>query len=383
MKPVLFALVTLVLGVAIGWVGTRSEFAGDVLPLTRDEAANPNRQSLAGPRAVVVNGERFDFGTMDRFARATHTFRIRNDGNSPLELALGATTCKCTVGNLNASRLAPGEETDVKLEWQVKTGDMRFEQSAELITNDPHHNPIRLVIHGLVIDTVRLAEPQITLNDLSANEESVFRMPVYAFRATDLAVVSHRWLKPDNADRLQVSVEPLDPAEAKPAGVTSGVTIVLKALPGLPLGPLAETLQLTLNIPDTDPLDVPVFGSVVSDVSLVGPGVNATRLLFNVGQGRSSAGLKRTAYVVVKGPHRSETEVQLVGTEPAAEFQATLGEPLRDNPALVRYPLSIEIPPNTTPVARTGEENYARVKLTTTHPQVKELVVKLRYIIKE
>jgi hypothetical protein len=382
MKPLLFALVSLVLGVAIGWVSTRSEFARDVLPVTRDEAANPGADLRTGPRAVVVNGERFDFGTMDRFARDKHTFKIRNDGNAPLELALGNTTCKCTVGSLNSSRLPPGEGTDVTLEWQVKTGDFRFEQSAELLTNDPHHNPIRLIIHGTVIDTLRPEEPQITLSDLSANEESEVRMAVFAFRVNDLAAVSYRWLKPDNADRLKVSFEPLPPEKLPPGG-TSGVTIVLKVLPGLPLGPLAETLQITFNVPEYDPLDVPVYGSVVSDVSLAGPGVNAARLLVNLGQAPASEGLKRTAYIVVKGRHRGDTQVQLVGTEPSAEFQATLGEPMRDNPALVRFPLTIEIPPNATPVARTGDENFARVKLTTTHPQVKEMTVKLRYIIKE
>src|SRR4030095_11179359 len=145
---------SLVLGIAIGWVSTRSEFARDVLPLTRAEATHPEADVASGPRAVVIDGERHDFGTMDRFAKGSHTFRVRNEGPAPLELALGHTTCKCTVGNLTTSRLAPGEGTDVKLDWQVKTGDEMFEQSAELITNDPHHNPIRLVIYGKARDTL-------------------------------------------------------------------------------------------------------------------------------------------------------------------------------------------------------------------------------------
>ncbi len=386
MKPALFALVSLVLGVAIGWIGTRNEFTRDaatVAPVHPAGTGQAGPTSYLGPRAVVVNGERHDFGTMDRFASGSHTFQVRNDGNAPLELTLGHTTCKCTVGNLTNSRLPPGETTDVKLDWQVKTGDPQFEQSAQLITNDPHHNPIHLVIHGKVIDTIRPEDAQITLNEISTSEETVARLSVFAFRATDLQVTSHRWAHPEHVDRLQVSFEPLARSATRPSGVTSGVTVVLKVLPGLPLGQFAQTLVLTFNLPDRDPLELPVFGTVISDIGLAGPGVAPTRLLANLGTVKAGVGLKRTVFVVVKGPYRNETQVQLASAEPSSEFMATLGEPLRDNPALVRFPLTIEIPKSTPPVARTGDENFAHIKLAVAHPHVKEVIVNVRYVVAE
>ncbi len=383
MKPALIALVCLVLGVAIGWVSTRNEFARDVLPLTPARADNPQSEIAPAPRAVVVNGERHQFGTMDRYAKGSHVFKIRNEGNAPLELALGHTTCKCTVGELTTSRLAPGESTDVRLDWQVKTGESMFEQSAELTTNDPRHNPIHLTIHGNVIDTVRPDEPGFTLNDLSTNDTRIVRMGVWAYRATDLAVTSYRWLKPEHVDHLQVSIEPVPPDVKWPQGATSGVVVALKILPGLPLGPISQTLQLDLNLSDREPLDLPLFGTVISDVSLAGPGVSASRLLVNLGQIKVGQGMKRTVFVTAKGPLRKDTEVRLSSSEPMGEFQATLGEAIRDNPALVRFPLTIEIPPSAAPIARNGDENYAHIRLTTTHPQVKELVVNLRYIVRE
>ena len=384
MKPALFALVALVLGVALGWVGTRTEFARDVLPIEPESKSVPGGPTQMGPRAVVASGERHEFGSMDRYAKGSHDFLIKNEGNAPLELSLGSTTCKCTMSNLTKSKLEPGETTVVKLDWTVKTLDPEFEQSAEIITNDPHHNPIRLSIHGHVIDALRPEEPQFTLNDLSANEATTVRLRVFGFKSSDLQVVKHEWVKPENTDRLQVSVEPLSAAEVTPRKpATSGVAVVLHIQPGLPLGPLSQVLRLTFNIPDHDPLEIPLYGTVISDVSLAGPGVTANRLLVNLGTVPSGSAFKRTVYVTVKGPYRDQTKLRIGGVTPDQELQATLGEPLRENPKVDRYPLTLELSPSTRPVARTADENFARIKLDVTHPQVKELDLKVRYIVRE
>jgi hypothetical protein len=383
MKPALFALVSLVLGIALGWVGTRTEFARDVLPVTSVSAGDAADSTRKGPRAVVANGERFEFGTMDRFAKSSHEFQIANEGDAPLEITLGPTTCKCTLSNLTKDKLAPGETTAVKLEWTVKTGEPEFEQSASITTNDPHHNPIHLSIHGHVIDSLRPEESQFTLNDLSANEATTVRLRVFAFKASELKVIDHHWIKPDHADHLQVSFEPLTRAELDSQKAVSGLAVVLKVQPGLPLGPISQVLKITFDLPDRDPLEIPLFGTVVSDVSLAGPGVTPSRLLVNLGTIQAGTTAKRTAYIMVKGPYRSETTLKLASVNPDHDFQATLGEPLRDNPKLDRYPLTIDIPATATPVARTGDENFAQIKFQVTHPQVKELLVKVRYIIKE
>jgi hypothetical protein len=381
MKPALFAIVSLVVGVAIGWVGTRAEFARDVLPLEAKPAGG--NSAPQGPRAVVVNGERFDFGSMDRFGKGTHEFLIKNEGDAPLELTLGKTTCKCTISDLADNNLAPGETTSVTLEWTVKTGDPQFEQSAEILTNDPSHNPVSVSIYGAVIDTLKAEEPQITLNELSANESTTVRMRVFAYKAPELKVVDHQWVKAELADHFQVAFEPLTEEELRAKKATAGTAVVVKVLPGLPLGQLSQVLKVTFDIPDHDPLEIPLFGSVVSDVSIAGPGVTPARLLVNLGTVQSGTAVKRTAYIMFKGPHREGAQLALASVTPEQEIQATLGEALRDNPKVDRYPLTIELPATLAPIARAADENYAQIKITTSHPQVKELVVKVRYIVKE
>jgi hypothetical protein len=297
---------------------------------------------------------------------------------------LGHTTCKCTLGNLNDNKLPPGESTTVTVKWEVKTGDAMFEQNAEIITNDPRHNPLHLTIHGQVIDTLRPEDYQFTLNDISANEPTAVRLRVFAFRGNELSVVNHTWAKPEYVDHMDVSFEPLSAEElASRKGSTAGLAIVLRVKPGMPLGPIAQTLRVAFNLANHDPLEFPIQGTVVSDIGLSGPDVNSQRLLVNMGTLQSGVAARRTVYVIVKGPYRDQTRLQLVGVEPQRDFAATLGEPLRDNPRLDRYPLSIEIPATAVPVARTADETYARVKFQVTHPQVKEMTVLVRYVVKE
>ncbi|MCU0880179.1 MAG: DUF1573 domain-containing protein, partial [Pirellulaceae bacterium] len=98
MRTALLAVVCLAIGGMAGWLATRNEFSVHVVELTNISATGTTAADKAppkiGPLAKVVNGERYDFGTMDRYATQSHSFIIANDGDEPLILKLGKTTCK-------------------------------------------------------------------------------------------------------------------------------------------------------------------------------------------------------------------------------------------------------------------------------------------------
>src|SRR5262245_49424419 len=171
MKPTLFAMVALVAGVAAGYAITHREFAHEVMPVdTRTVAANSGDsvRGKIGPKVVVVNGERHDFGTMDRNAHGKHDFIVRNDGDAPLTLATGQPSCGVCIKVFSVAkeRLEPSERTEVTIEWDVKVGDAEFEQSGPLTTNDPVHKTVTLYIRGRILDSVRLDRPDVHFHDL-------------------------------------------------------------------------------------------------------------------------------------------------------------------------------------------------------------------------
>ena len=387
MKSLLLSLVTLAAGVTIGTTIAYWEVGGDRLPIG-DSALQITDVSSAGnkrsPRIVVVNGERHNFGKMDRDAKGEHVFIIRNDGTAALTLVQGSTTCKCTLSQLNRDALQPGETAEVRLEWTAKTSERQFEQSAELITNDPVRPMVELRIEGQVIDLLRPEATQITLGNFTADEGTRANMKIFAYRGSQLQIDDYQWLVPATAEKFQVSFEPLSAEQiAAEPGAVSGVMMHLVAKPGLPMGALQQTIRLTTNFSEAAPLELQIVGNVVSDITLIGPQVDGEKLIVTIGPVQRSTGNKTKLYLVVKGPHRQDIKISVASVDPPVEFKATVGPPARDNPKIVRFPLTIEIPPGATPLTRMPIGNYAQIKLTTTHPDIKEMVINVRYAVTE
>jgi hypothetical protein len=156
------------------------------------------------------------------------------------------------------------------------------------------------------------------------------------------------------------------------------LTVVLE--PGMPWGKSSSRSDRYLN-PDAT-FEIPVYGSVVSDISLAGQNSSAERMVVYLGSFSSSQGATSTVYLVVKGPHRDQTELKIAEVLPNSELTATLGEPIRDNPQIVSFPVTLAVPKGTSPVSRLGKGSVA-VRVETTHPQLKELTFFVRFAVVE
>jgi hypothetical protein len=151
--------------------------------------------------------------------------------------------------------------------------------------------------------------------------------------------------------------------------------------PGLPYGDFREEVNVSTN-QSPDPVKVHLIGNVASDILLVGQNVVREKSIVNFGAVSQKDGKKQTIFLIVKGPHRDETKVELASYEPTTDFKATLGEVIHDSAKSARYPIVIEVPPGAALVTRT-EGSYAKITLTTTHPEIKEINIKVRYVVKE
>jgi hypothetical protein len=385
MKTALLALACLGVGGAIGLALTRREFARDILPV--DVAApGSTGAAKAGPRAVIVNNERHDFGTMDRNEHGTHVFIVRNDGDEPLTLATGQATCKCTEFSVDKPKIAPGEDAHINIKWNVKTSEAEFEQSGPLNTNDPRRPSIHLTVKGRVIDTVRAERSDIHFSDISANESASAALNIYGFRGDELIVENEKvsFADADLEKFFTVSFAPLQADEvAKEPAARSGLKMTVATKPGLPLGSFNQTVQFTTNQNAPALISVHLIGNAVSDIHLAGPRVDAANMIVGMGTIARGTAAKHTVYLLVKGPFRDQTQLSLASVEPAGELRATLGEPNRENAKIVRYPLTIETLSTASAASRMSDGAHANIRLTSTHPDVKEIAIKVRYVIKD
>ncbi len=387
MKASLFAIVALILGVVVGTFWTQKEFSREVVPVDLTQVSTDGGKPVVakiGPKITIVNGERHDFGSMDRNAHGKHSYIVRNDGDAPLTLETGIVSCGVCIKVFAVAKptLGPGERTDVHIEWDVKTSDAKFEQSGPLKTNDPNRPSVHLSITGTVIDNVRVDRQDVHFHDLSPTESATASVNVYAFRETDLQIEKHEFTNPKLAEHMDVSIAPLTESDlAREPKAKAGLKVNLAIKPGLPQGDFENTLNITTN-QGSDPLTVKVIGNIASDIMLMGPNVMREKLLVTLGTFPQSAGKKHTVFLLVKGPERDNVKINIDGVEPTKDFSATLGEPIRDTAKTIRYPIVIEIPPGASPVTRL-EGSYAKIHVKTTHPDLKDLDIRVRYVVKE
>ncbi len=280
------------LGVGLTWAELGS-FSGPPKGLGID-APVPLDRPL--PRLVVANGDTYDFGSMERDSTRTHTFEIRNEGDAPLKLVERGTGCKCTISLLENEMVKPGKTANIRLEWKALTDAADFRQTATIETNDPRRQFLTLTIHGKVTHSHKVTPEELAFTRVQASDGAHQDLYLYAYGRPDLAVSTHEFLDAATKDYFGLEVLPM-PEELlkKEEGAKAGqiARIVLK--PGLPLGPLHQTIRLRLNLPDEPVVEIPIVGEVVGDLTVVGPRSqwNDELQVLNLGTIKSDVGANR------------------------------------------------------------------------------------------
>lgn len=90
----------------------------------------------------------WDFGTITEGERVEHTFKFVNDGESDLVISSATASCGCTIPEWPKEPIAPGEEGEIKVEFN-STG------KSDLVTKDvtilANTNPVKTVLQIKVL----------------------------------------------------------------------------------------------------------------------------------------------------------------------------------------------------------------------------------------
>lgn len=105
---------------------------------------------LMGPKAATQQLE-YDFGSVDQGTIVKHTFIISNTGGDALKIENVSASCGCTAAKPEKSELAPGESTNINVEFNTKGRSGKQRKSVYLDTNDPEQERLELKIYGLVV----------------------------------------------------------------------------------------------------------------------------------------------------------------------------------------------------------------------------------------
>ncbi|TWT42496.1 DUF1573 domain-containing protein [Botrimarina hoheduenensis] len=356
--------------------------AGPVISDAEPLAGAPSVREAPAPR-VKVDDAAYDFGTMARGATETHQFVFTNVGTEPLRLEVGATSCKCTLGNVETGEIMPGESSPVRLEWVAKVNPGPFRQTATVLTNDPRQPRVELSVEGQVTEVTGMQPREFLLGVLGSGDAASASIYLGAYKDEPLEVSAQMAPGSRNPERFQVNVTPVEPATAPIDGATAVVRIDVKAGPGLPLGGMTEWVEIKTSLAKAPLLQAPILAVVQGDISLHGRGWSKEAGVLNLGTISAAEGKEAQLLVSFKGEHASGATAEVVEVDPPWLI-AELGEPKRLSDTKTHLPLTIRVPTGQKPVLRNDtaqSDGDARVLLRTNHPETPEVDVRVRFIL--
>ena len=393
-------------GLVLGWAVNylqygqhRSEFAwystsSDLTPVKLSQ----QMQQFGGENeaALVVDGGTIhDFGSMRVGQSGEHLFVVRNEGTDELTLAIGQTSCKCTLGDLQNDRLAPGEETQVKLSWTVKTNASTFSQQAELITNDPSNANVKLTITGNVIREFTSVPETLNFGSVTAGQSAVTQSRLYSYSAMPMRILSTsisdagidalatievtevdaQDFAPEHADASQAFDFSVSIESGMPQGRVSQYLIIgfqRIGEDGQPILDTGQSIGSTSLEPGEVKLQIPLQGGVIETTRMLPTSKLRPRgdgsYLYRFGKIDPGTVTRGTALVMLKGENRRDISVEVDSVSPEPFVSATVGQ-AKHQKTMSLVPIEITIDPSGESLDYQGlsgdDSRYGRIMIST------------------
>lgn len=380
MREIIFTVIAMVLGASAGasvfFLQTQNE--ENRFDIFKTDGSLPT--SVLDPKegtpvVRVEGGDTFDFGTMGKNQTMKHTFVIHNDGDYPLQIKLLETSCKCTLADVDEEEILPGQSRELTLEWTPEDYSEQFSQNARIQTNDPEQRILQLRVEGRVSVPVRPVPQELVVTRIPVAEGFSEHVDLLAYETKDLQVTDVGFIDAAAAEHFDFEIRALT-AEDEPlqadATVQSGVRVTVTGKPGLPLGPLLETLKITTNQPSDNVFEVPLMGRVVGNYELNVPGgitFDKNRNLLDLGQMNVNASKTVDVNLFIRGEDADAAEITVESSDinPSENISVEIGEKKKIG-ALVTVPLKVTVQGKGQSLSRLGPNvnDLGRVTIHTT-----------------
>lgn len=337
-----------------------------------------------GPAPVAFAEESsFNFGSMELGGNMEHRFTVQNKGEKPLTLTMGETTCKCTQSVVEDPTVSPGSSGGVTLKWKGEGQIGSFRQTATILTNDPQNPKMTFTVEGELTEAVVIEPTELVISSISPRDPVSAHVRIFSLHSDHLEITGHKFDSDSGSQQFEVTFAPVAEEELAAHKAKSGVLATLTSKPPLPLGTIKHKISLDTNLASKPKLEVSLSGTVVSDVSIIGPDWSSSLSVLRLGLIESHQGAKRTLRLVTRGPHRKDIKFSVAKKTP--EFlQVSFGEMVEVNQGLVtQVPITIEVPKGSPQANHLGSNigEMGEIVLETNHPDAKEVRLRVQFAI--
>ncbi len=380
MKPVHLVL-TLAFAIAAlsctVWLG---QYQGkiDIAPpakATSSAATNALVMPTEGPygKAVATETE-FDFGVVEKGATGSHVFLIKNEGQGPLRVMQGGTSCgQCTFGAVSPENedIPPGGTAEVQINWKISQNS-KFRQTADVHTTDPDNKKLQFAIMGL-IDTPLHLVPEGTWNvgDLSTSDPTTNEGLLFSTVLDEIPIDRVECSSP----LVNVTWEPAAASVLEEKKGTVGLKIKVVIAPSTTIGPVRETVKLHTSVRGGTVIEFFLSGKRPGPIEIKGPGFNTENNVAKLGEFSASIGAKARLKMYVRNLEGELEAVQIAPENQRAKVRvAATGQTFGKSTI---YDVEVEVPPGPPIIHR--DKNAERVVLKLNHPVITELKMYVDY----
>lgn len=317
---------------------------------------------------VEVAETTFQFGLMQVGTTMQHEFTIRNEGEAPMNLVAGKSTCKCTKFELDKEQIAPGETAILTVEWLGKARDPRFQHGGPVYTDDPERREVNFVVRGEVDAPFELL-PEGTWSVENLTEEEpgkamgIVCSRLYSdFEITDV-IHESEYITPE--------VIPLTKSELTEVAAKCGYKIVINVSPDVPPGKFSDNVELKVNRGDNLSMRIGVAATREGPIKVVTTSGGiwvGSKTSLRMGQFDKDEG-HESVMVLVTRADSIEGELEILEVESRPHFLEVELEPFPARSEVAqRYKLHVRIPPGIAKTRR-GSTDPATIRLRTNHPK--------------
>lgn len=334
----------------------------------------------------------FNFGTMSRHSKKSHTFVIKNEGNAASKIELAGSTCKCTIGELNKQELAPGEEAEIVLTWTAETEDREFGQSATIKTDDPVNSELKFTVTGKVENRIFIESDDMALGDVDSTQSIKRKFLIFSDYDTPLEISNLQWRDKGTANlvKFEHTVRPVSKREFPDTDAQYVAEVSVEISPGLPDGPLETPILFHTNV-ETEkdgkpkPFQIYTLGRVQSRFRVIAGGnFNQTLNILEIGKVPSSKGTIQKFLISVTDEHPENLKLSAEEIRPEETITIRIGEPtLKEDRAI--FPIELEVPKGAAPVYYygTNQSNFGRVMFRTNQEFSNRLALYLKVEVED
>ena len=126
---------------------------------------------VKGPKAIAKPDETtHDFGSVWVGPPLKHAFKIKNEGDAPLEITKVKPSCGCTIAGDYPKKLDPGQEGEFPFSMMSTKLRGTFEKGITISSNDPSTPELRLKLRGEVKRYVEIVPASANFGKITGQE---------------------------------------------------------------------------------------------------------------------------------------------------------------------------------------------------------------------